>query len=135
MYRFFILLVVDYWGSPRSNMSKNNSINEWLQTILICNLYWWRKFSQFRYVAICHPLNHRILASSYSVRKRVVFYTLPVMLISVLINIPKILETKVIATQKRQQRLVTVIKYILKLLKIMTEKQLYLYKIIRINNY
>ena len=57
----------------------------------------------FRYVAIIHPLLHRNLSVKYSVKQRVVFYTLPVVVVSVFVNIPKFLETKVVATQKREE--------------------------------
>jgi len=39
---------------------------------------------------------HRDLVHTYSVAKRVMAYTIPVLIISLLINIPKFLETKVI---------------------------------------
>ena len=68
----------------------------------------------FRYIAICYPLVHRNISHSYSVTKRVIFYTLPVMFLSVFINLPKFLETKVVSTAKAQERLATVRTYYLK---------------------
>ena len=61
-----------------------------------------------RYVAICFPLAHRNLSHSYTVTTRVIFYTLPVMALSILINIPKFLETKVVSESKSKQRFATV---------------------------
>lgn len=49
-----------------------------------------------RYIAVCFPLVHRDLVHTYSVMKRVTAYTVPVILISVLINVPKFLETKIV---------------------------------------
>ncbi len=49
-----------------------------------------------RYVAVCFPLLHRDLAYTYSVSTRVTVYTVPVVALSILINIPKFLETKIV---------------------------------------
>ena len=62
----------------------------------------------FRYVAICHPFVHRNISHSYSVRRRVIFYTLPVIMISIVINLPKFLETKAVARKSSQPHLVNV---------------------------
>ena len=59
--------------------------------------------SHFRYIAIIHPLLHRNLSVKYSMRKRVIFYTLPVVVISIFVNIPKFLETKVVAKYKSEE--------------------------------
>ena len=67
-----------------------------------------KNVSLFRYVAICHPFVHRNISHSYSVRRRVIFYTLPVIMISIVINLPKFLETKAVATKSTQPHLVNV---------------------------
>ena len=51
----------------------------------------------FSYIAVCFPIVHRDLVHTYSVAKRVMAYTIPVLIISLLINIPKFLETKAVA--------------------------------------
>lgn len=54
----------------------------------------------YRYIAVCFPLLHRDLAYTYSVSKRVWAYTGPVMVVSILINIPKFLETQIVVETK-----------------------------------
>lgn len=49
-----------------------------------------------RYVAVCFPLVHRDLAYTYSVSMRVAAYAVPVVVLSVAVNIPKFLETRVV---------------------------------------
>ena len=49
-----------------------------------------------RYIAICHPLFHRDLVHTHSIAKRVALYTIPVVITSLLINIPKFYETKTV---------------------------------------
>lgn len=49
-----------------------------------------------RYIAVCFPLLHRDLAYTYSVSTRVVCYTVPVLIISILVNVPKFMETKIV---------------------------------------
>ena len=63
----------------------------------------------FRYIAICFPIIYRNLSHSYTATKRVVVSTLPVMLLSVFINLPKFFETKVITDVRSQKRLASVI--------------------------
>ena len=63
----------------------------------------------FRYIAICFPIIYRNLSHSYTATKRVVASTLPVMLLSVFINLPKFFETKVITDVRSQKRLASVI--------------------------
>ena len=41
-------------------------------------------------------------------KRRVIFYTLPVIMISIVINLPKFLETKAVATKSSQPHLVNV---------------------------
>ena len=53
----------------------------------------------FRYIAVCFPIVHRDLVHTYSVAKRVMAYTGPVLILSLLINIPKFFETKVTEDQ------------------------------------
>ena len=43
-----------------------------------------------RYIAICHPLFHRDLVHTHSIAKRVALYTIPVVITSLLINIPNL---------------------------------------------
>lgn len=50
----------------------------------------------FRYIAVCFPLLHRNLAITYSVVQKVTAYTIPVLIMACLINIPKFLETKMV---------------------------------------
>lgn len=45
---------------------------------------------------MCFPLVHRDLAHTYSVGRRVLAYTIPVAIISVAINAPKFLETRIV---------------------------------------
>ena len=52
--------------------------------------------SFFRYIAVCYPLLHRDLVHTYSVMRRVMIYTIPVVIVSLLINIPKFFETKIV---------------------------------------
>ena len=61
----------------------------------------WQNF--IRYIAVCYPIVHRDLVHTYSVAKRVMAYTIPVLILSLLINIPKFLETKVITRQEHEQ--------------------------------
>ena len=49
-----------------------------------------------RYIAVCHPLFHRDLVHTHSITKRVALYTVPVVIVSLLINIPKFFETKTV---------------------------------------
>ena len=53
-------------------------------------------FVFFRYIAVCYPLLHRDLVHTYSVMRRVMIYTIPVVIVSLLINIPKFFETKIV---------------------------------------
>ena len=50
----------------------------------------------FRYIAVCFPLAHRDMSYTYSVERRVVGYTVPVVILAVVVNVPKFLETKVV---------------------------------------
>ena len=54
-----------------------------------------------RYIAVCFPILHRNLVHTHSITRRVAFYTGPVILISILINVPKFFETKVVKTTQR----------------------------------
>ena len=47
-------------------------------------------------MAVCHPLRYRETTNTKSVTYRVFSYVIPVVIVSVLINIPKFLETEVI---------------------------------------
>ena len=49
-----------------------------------------------RYCAVCHPYTYRDLTHSNSVNKRVLLYVLPVILVSILLNIPKFFETRIV---------------------------------------
>ena len=60
--------------------------------------------SSFRYIAVCCPILHRDLVHTYSVARRVVCYTGPVIVLSILLNIPKFLETKVVLDEEFMQR-------------------------------
>ena len=62
-----------------------------------------------RYIAVCHPLFHRDLVHSHSVGKRVTLYTIAVVIASIVINIPKFFETKILTKEKpREEGNVTV---------------------------
>ena len=79
----------------------------------IAFLWDWREFSSnnvfcFRYIAICYPLVHRNLSHSYTIAKRVAFYTIPVMILSILINLPKFWETRVVSESRQKERFATV---------------------------
>ena len=50
-----------------------------------------------RYIAVCHPIVHRNLVHTHSLTRRVLFYTIPVVFLSVAVNITKFFETKVVA--------------------------------------
>ncbi len=52
--------------------------------------------SPSRYIAVCFPLVHRDLAHTYSVSTRVAIYAVPVAVVSVLTNVPKFLETRIV---------------------------------------
>ena len=53
-----------------------------------------------RYIAVCHPILHRTMVHTHSIARRVAFYTGPVVVLSVLINVTKFLETKVVTHQR-----------------------------------
>ena len=48
-----------------------------------------------RYLAVCHPHRYREINSTMKPLSRVLLYTIPVATFSIIINIPKFLETKV----------------------------------------
>ena len=52
-----------------------------------------------RYISVCFPILHRNLG--HSITQRVAIYTSPVILISILINVPKFFELKVVKTTQR----------------------------------
>ena len=52
-----------------------------------------------RYIAVCHPLFHRDLVHTHSIAKRVVIYTIPVIIFALLINVPKFFETQTLMHQ------------------------------------
>jgi hypothetical protein len=54
------------------------------------------KCLSFRYIAVCFPLAHRDMSYTYSVERRVVAYAVPVVVLAVVVNLPKFLETKVV---------------------------------------
>ena len=60
------------------------------------SLHYLTNFSYHRYIAVCSPLLHRDLVHTYSVMRRVTIYTVPVILVSLVLNIPKFLETKIV---------------------------------------
>ena len=66
----------------------------------VLNVYEWQEKNfqpvAFRYVAVCFPLLHRDLSYTYSVTTRVFAYTIPVITLSVLTNIPKFFETQLV---------------------------------------
>ncbi|TRY73705.1 hypothetical protein TCAL_00917, partial [Tigriopus californicus] len=47
-----------------------------------------------RYIAVCRPLHYRDITTRYSVQRRTLSYILPVILVSVILNVPKFLETR-----------------------------------------
>ena len=49
-----------------------------------------------RYCAVCHPYTYRDLTQTSSVSKRVSLYIVPVLLFSVILNIPKFFETRIV---------------------------------------
>ena len=56
-----------------------------------------------RYIAVCHPLFHRDLVHTHSITKRVTFYTVPVVIVSFLINIPKFFETETVTRETQNE--------------------------------
>ena len=56
-----------------------------------------------RYIAVCHPIRHRAMVHSHCITKRVCFYTGPVVALSLVINVTKFLETKVVTQQSNIQ--------------------------------
>ena len=60
------------------------------------SLHYITNFIYDRYIAICSPLLHHDLVHTYSVMRRVTIYTVPVILVSLILNIPKFLETKIV---------------------------------------
>ncbi len=46
-----------------------------------------------RYMAVCHPYDYRAAVTTQSVGRRGIKLAIPVILVSVLINIPKYFET------------------------------------------
>ena len=57
-------------------------------------------FLYYRYIAVCHPILHRTMVHTHSISRRVLFYTLPVVALSVLVNITKFFETKVVSHER-----------------------------------
>ena len=57
----------------------------------------------FRYYSVCHPYNYRDLTQTKSVPRRVILYVVPVVIFSVLINIPKFFETRIVNSSDRTQ--------------------------------
>ena len=49
-----------------------------------------------RYCAVCHPYTYRDLTQTSSVSKRVSLYIIPVLVFSVVLNIPKFFETRIV---------------------------------------
>ena len=49
-----------------------------------------------RYCAVCHPYTYRDLTQTSSVSKRVSLYVIPVLVFSVILNIPKFFETRIV---------------------------------------
>ena len=84
-FRLFIILVV----KKKVTKSLLNGKDMWYK--LFTRWYVFR-----RYIAVCFPLLHRDLVHTYSIMQRVTVYTVPVMILSILINIPKFLETKIV---------------------------------------
>ena len=56
-----------------------------------------------RYIAVCHPFFHRDLVHTHSITKRVTFYTVPVVIVSFLINIPKFFETETVTRETQNE--------------------------------
>ena len=56
-----------------------------------------------RYIAVCHPLFHRDLVHTHSIATRVVIYTIPVMIMAFLINVPKFFETKTVTREVKNE--------------------------------
>merc|ERR1719270_1335095 len=50
-----------------------------------------------RYLAVCHPIAYRQMNISSSSKQRLSVYLIPVLLVSILLNIPKFLETEFIS--------------------------------------
>ena len=52
-----------------------------------------------RYCAVCHPYTYRDLTHARTVGKRVTTYVVPVLTFSVILNIPKFFETKLVTSK------------------------------------
>ena len=52
-----------------------------------------------RYCAVCHPYTYRGLTQTRTVSRRVLLYVVPVLSFSILLNIPKFFETKIVHTK------------------------------------
>ena len=53
-------------------------------------------YQHFRYCAVCHPYTYRDLTQARSVSKRVTLYVIPVVIFSIILNLPKFFETQIV---------------------------------------
>ena len=56
-----------------------------------------------RYCAVCHPYTYRDLTQTRSVSRRVAIYVIPVIIFSIILNLPKFFETKIVYNSEKKQ--------------------------------
>ena len=59
--------------------------------------------SYFRYCSVCHPYTYRDLTQTRSVSRRVAIYVIPVIIFSIILNLPKFFETKIVYNSGKKQ--------------------------------
>jgi hypothetical protein len=80
---FYVILFPYFWN-PVMNILVS------LQTFMIMSI------ATERFLVVWMPLNYRIKTPSYSQKTHLIFYILPPVLCSILINIPKFFETEIV---------------------------------------
>ena len=56
-----------------------------------------------RYCSVCHPYIYRDITQTRSVSRRVAIYVIPVILFSIILNLPKFFETKIVYISGKNQ--------------------------------
>ena len=57
----------------------------------------------FRYCSVCHPYTYRDITQTSTVNKRVIIYVVPVIVFSLVLNLPKFFETKIVYNSGKNQ--------------------------------
>ncbi|XP_023345153.1 FMRFamide receptor [Eurytemora carolleeae] len=81
---------------PRFSYPLNN-------TSYCCSIFVTVAIAWERYLAVCHPNHYRTMTLTYSTKLRVFWYLVPVVLLSVLLNVPKFLETEYYYTSTKEE--------------------------------